>query len=489
MGSLLRISVTFHEPQFHGRRGRDRETEWPPSPWRLYCALLAGSKTAAPGSWNGQAAIFRWLESLPPPVIIAPKARDGMSYMLPGRTNDADMLADKESRGVVPDELPEALRVQRIARPSILEAPTVHYLWRVRADAGDLCRRAIGEAHHLLALGWGIDQAAASGGVEEDGAVDLPGVRWWPCPEHPGRTRIPVPGALDDLEDGWRRKSDRIRDGAIDLSWHPTAYRTIHYVPDTGSLPRPYVAFLIRDRGEREGEFLSWRPTRASGLAASVRGLAAAAAVEEGLPGEWITRYVTGHVERGDNERLSYLALPTTGYRWADGRIRRVMIAEPWGGTGMHVRWLRERLAWKEIVNEQGTFAGRLVPITMGSPDIFDGVLGLYMKPSRRWASVTPVVLPGEDKHLRGKRMDLIRRCFSHAGLPNPARFRVLDGCVWEGRLVDEYKRPPYLEGFPMTHLEVEFDQPVSGPIALGSGRHCGLGILAGCDDAPLELA
>ncbi len=252
-------------------------------------------------------------------------------------------------------------------------------------------------------------------------------------------------------------------------------------------MPRPYTAFWIHDR---DGEFLSWSQARASGLAAAVRHLAVTAAKEEGLPEEWIKRFVAGHVERGDNNRLSYLALPTTGYRLRhcdtstvpDGEIRRVMIAEPWGGTGLNARWLRERLADKEIVSERGDFAGRLVPIPLGDSDIFDGILGLYMRPSRCWATVTPIVLPGEDQNLRGKRLDLVRRCFAHAGLPYPVEFRLLGGPTWRGSLAGKYVVPPYLKGFPLVHLRVEFNQPVAGPIALGSGRHCGLGVLAGCD-------
>ncbi len=43
MTSYLCISVTFLDPLYHGRLNGDRTAEWPPSPLRLYQALLAGA--------------------------------------------------------------------------------------------------------------------------------------------------------------------------------------------------------------------------------------------------------------------------------------------------------------------------------------------------------------------------------------------------------------------------------------------------------------
>jgi hypothetical protein len=36
-----------------------------------------------------------------------------------------------------------------------------------------------------------------------------------------------------------------------------------------------------------------------------------------------------------------------------------------------------------------------------------------------------------------------------------------------------------HLQGLPSTKLTVRFRVPLAGPISVGSGRHCGLGLLA----------
>jgi len=81
MTRYLCISVTLLDNLFHGKRDGD-EPEWPPSPMRLFQALLAGSKLASRnGNWNGaKAAAFRWLENLKAPLVIAPPSRAAAVY-------------------------------------------------------------------------------------------------------------------------------------------------------------------------------------------------------------------------------------------------------------------------------------------------------------------------------------------------------------------------------------------------------------------------
>jgi CRISPR-associated protein Csb2 len=72
MPSLL-ISIRFHDGRYHG------SGEWPPSPARLFQALVAG---AARGESLSEFAMeaFRWLEGLDPPAIAAPSAYAGQGF-------------------------------------------------------------------------------------------------------------------------------------------------------------------------------------------------------------------------------------------------------------------------------------------------------------------------------------------------------------------------------------------------------------------------
>lgn len=487
----LRVSVTWLDPFYHGMICRGNAPEWPPSPWRLFGALLQGTKIRYRKAWGSdQESAFRWFEAQAPPVIIAPPAHPGKSYMmhmLP--TNDHDFLVRDQLLDLKSRENPRKLHSEKIMRPTVIDGPsTVHYVWAVSDTDLEVAARIVHAAGYLSSLGHGIDKAYAYA-IIENGEVDLAGIRWWPCPAYFGQTRVPKAGALDNFEEGWRRSGRLLKTG--DIGWRPTCFHNITYVPDYASLPRHFAAFWILDEAakKRADGLREWPVARCTGLAAAVRKLAEEAAVEDGLDEAWIRRFITGHVEKGDHDRLSYMCLPTTGGNHLDGMVRRVLVAEPFGGTGVHSRWLKRRLAGKVIRNLEGRFAGRLEPIPLADPS--DGILGLYFQPSQRWASVTPVVLPGKYTDYDGM-LNLVKRSFDHAGLPYPAAFRIVPRPPWGGAHLPRYVRkedvPEYLRGVRQVHVEVEFSRPMYGPISLGSGRHVGLGVLAGLDNVPLSI-
>ena len=64
----LRITVDWPEGRYHG-------VEWPPSPWRVYQALVAGSAMERRRAPELEAAL-RHLEALPAPVVTAPRAAE-----------------------------------------------------------------------------------------------------------------------------------------------------------------------------------------------------------------------------------------------------------------------------------------------------------------------------------------------------------------------------------------------------------------------------
>src|SRR5574341_841327 len=69
----LHITLTFATRRYHGRRSEE-ELEFPPSPARLFQALIAGSHCDAYIMLHTakRDRALQWLESLEPPVIEAP---------------------------------------------------------------------------------------------------------------------------------------------------------------------------------------------------------------------------------------------------------------------------------------------------------------------------------------------------------------------------------------------------------------------------------
>ena len=472
----LCISVTLLDGLFHGKRDAG-EAEWPPSPLRLFQALLAGARTGCrTREWSdAKADAFRWLERRQPPEIVAPLGRPAPSYSLYVPNNNSDKTFNRQDR-----------LTTKVARPHrTAGGRTCHYLWKMDDDmaehspAAEALRR---EARRILALGWGIDQAVGDGLLLTPAeAAALPGLRWTPWesagPSGAVPLRIPRPGTLDDLErvhasflasvsrDGYRPKRK------------PSVFATAAYARPLTLPGRPSAGFDLHDR---RGDRRAFAQTDAVAVAAMVRHVACEAAKRDSheFPGR-SELYVAGHV--GDAQesppRFSYLPLPTVGHPHADGLIRRVLIAEPYGTPGDHARWARRRLRHSELTDTTGQARCVLAPA-----EGTDNVAACYTRPARSWSSVTPVVLPGFDDGRHYKAQRLFFKATGQAGLPVEAIAEMVlrKAPFWPGsQHPRRYRRPDYLRDLPAWHVHLRFHEPIPGPLAIGAGRHCGLGLFA----------
>jgi CRISPR-associated protein Csb2 len=488
----LCISVTLLDHLFHGKRDGD-QPEWPPSPMRLFQALLAGSRAGCRNEqWSlAKAEAFRWLQRRDPPVIVAPEAQPAAAYTLFVPNNDSDKKFHRQDRLTS-----KVVRPQRIAGGARAAAvgPTLHYLWEIpdghwpdtRPYAETLCR----EARHLMALGWGIDQAVADGRILTDGqAAALPGLRWRAWSVHrPGDNclRVPTPHSLEDLEMVHSSFTKRIHGKRFNPPKKPTKFASVLYLHANIPAPRHYAAFELPDG-------IAFRQEDAVAVAAMLRSLACQCAIADShhFPGG-SDKYVAGHGPRQPNgrfvehnwPRFSYLPLPSITGPHPDGMIRRLLIAEPSGGDGSHARWAQRRLGNRVLRDHNGNQRGLLMDLwRRSSPDL----LMRYVGESHTWASVTPVVLPGFDDGKRSKAEKLFLQALTHADLPVEAitDFALRKAPFWTcGRHPDGYLRPDYLNSarnrrFAAWHVRIVFREKLAGPLAIGPGRHCGLGLMA----------
>lgn len=106
---------------------------------------------------------------------------------------------------------------------------------------------------------------------------------------------------------------------------------------------------------------------------------------------------------------------------------------------------------------------------------------GTWSRESLRWATVTPILLDRFPKKKGPTVEDLIRLACAWVGLPEP-------GWVEHGPFSNLEGVPPVPE-FKLirkkgeqarwgVHAEVEFREPVRGPILLGAGRFFGMGLM-----------
>lgn len=92
----LEVEVTFTSGHFHGE-------EWPPSPARLFRAMVAATHRGAYALFNGQVRddALRWLESLEPPLICAcpvTRSRERLVGYVPNNHNALAHIRTEKSR-------------------------------------------------------------------------------------------------------------------------------------------------------------------------------------------------------------------------------------------------------------------------------------------------------------------------------------------------------------------------------------------------------
>lgn len=477
----LCISVTLLDSLFHGKGDGD-EPEWPPSPMRLFQALVAGARTGCRGAeWSDtKAEAYRWLEGHDPPLIVSPEARTAATctYFVPN--NDGDKVFERQDR-----------LTSKVAQPHrLLDGETIYYVWPMHegedrsaaAHAAVICK----EARHMLALGWGIDQAAVDGRILNDAEVAaLPGRRWrpWKFGRSGSRAwRIPRNGSLQDLAQAYNSFARRIEGGIYHPPQRASRFDTVHYLTSTTMPPRFYAAFELP-------EGVAFRQERTNEVGAMLRSLACSRSKADTnvFPGGSET-YVAGHVGGKNDDtppRFSYLPLPTIGHEHADGMIRRLLIAEPYGGDGSHARWARERLRNQPLRDYNGNERGILLDLWRSASG---AMVDRYVGEGRHWSTVTPVILPGFDDGRHVKAEKLLMQAIEQAGLPLDAMadFMLRKAPFWAGsQHPRNYHRPDYLKHLPAWHVRIGFREPVPGPIALGAGRHCGLGVFARMDKNP----
>jgi CRISPR-associated protein Csb2 len=471
----LRVTVRFLQPYYHGR-GEDGRPEWPPSPLRLFQALVASGlgREIIERRRDEAAAALRFLEDLSPPEIIAPPAVAMTPYRLFVPDNIGDRVAKSWAAGR-DAELAE-YRTEKDVRSVRLGGEAVHYVFRA-ADAADVHLPVIRRmARSLTHLGWGIDMVA---GDAEIASGELDGEAWLPGRLGGTSLRLPIAGTLEALV---RKHGEFLRrlEGDTFRPVSPlTTFDTQPYARATDVEPRAFAAYrlldpmtgdpLWLDPTRRSRDVAAWTRHAVGELAASwPYGSADALVHGHGGPSE------TGH-------RFSYLPLPTLNprLRRIEG-IRRVLVVAS-RGLEPPLQWIRKRLGGHEL-----RWHDKIVAVLEPLP-AEDWVLKQYVGVSTTWVTVAPVVLPGHDDRSERKAEALLRKAFVQAGFERA----VVDAITQlEWRKVgfesgtahaDRYLCPDKVRG-PMFHVRVRFGSPVSGPISIGSGRHRGLGVFVTSD-------
>ena len=500
MANALLVTVRFHEGRYHGLDSR-KAGEWPPAPARLFQALMAGAARGArvPG---GVRAALDWLETLPPPVIAAPRGISGQAFTGYVPNNDLDAALSKGKAPVLANAVAE-IRVGKRIRPILFDAETpILYCWRFddgNGQAAALCAATNG----LYQLGRGIDMAWAEAAVVDSDEAEQRlsshgGIVYRPTAGgHSERELLcPRPGLRQSLAD--RFQGTRIRFRANGTDRKPI----LHFVQP----PKPRLATVAY--GARPHRFVFELRTGDAKAALAVRALKGAAELVQEvrdkaasrlcdeLPdlARGVERYLIGRDARDSDKasRVRIVPIPSVGSTHADMAIRRLVVYVPQSCPldADDLAWAFAQVAWMDA---DGVISKEL----QRAED--DRMVRRFELRGRRWRSLTPLALPlarrrriephrqaGEAKGAAERAVEearataAVRQALRHAGTGAPvARVRVQrEPFHHHGDRAESFASGTRFTKDLLWHAEVTFTEPVAGPMLLGDGRFLGLGLM-----------
>ncbi len=506
MTRYLTIHVRAHDGRYHGD-GDDL-----PSPFRLFQALVAGAGISGPLDKQTKEALV-WLEMLPDaPIIASPRMTHGQAVTMFMPNNDLDKFGG-DVRNIA-----KTRGAQKMWRPRHFDAavPWI-YAWPFAEDGVAQAQEICALSEKLYQLGRGIDAAWAWGEILNSCALDdllaqHPGTLFRPSA---GRDKIALPcpcaGSLESLE---RRHEAFGR--RFEYTCHGKALRVTFRQP-----PKPYFRQIPYDSPPSrqlyelrlpaaEATFAPWPLTRVVDLVTKLRD-GAVERLKKALSQKTgdIDRALVGRKPDGTNDispehRVRIIPLPSIGHFYADRQIRRVLVEVPptCPLRADDVHWAFSGL---EVVNVQ---TGEIQAVLLPSRDneflrhYGFGDDGWY----RVWRTVTPAALPGNawrrrieptrkldeakggDERAAEQRQAAAAVCqaLRHAGVRASVESIRVQREPFEsaGSRVEPFAEGTRFAKECLWHVEITFGAPVEGPLLLGYGRFCGLGLMAPVRDA-----
>lgn len=516
MKKTLSISVRFIQPYalFHGSRN-GAEPEWPPSPLRLFQALINAACMRACGqSLDPEIAqVVEILESLRPTIVASPATISQVGFRAYVPHNHGDLVTSAWHRGVN-DASIATHRIEKDYRPIRLmtqgdDFPAVHYLFTIDLSEIDLKKfldLLRPNVRAIYSLGWGIDQVVADATlIDTDLTEQLPGDRFVVTRRGGSPLRVPRNGTREALHVRHERFLNRLAGG----KWTPvpplTAFDTVNYRRDSESVPRPCAVFKLLDPNEEPARYSHAKVVHIAGM---VRHVAIQLMQDAGKASDFINRFIRGKRDLEavlEHKQISYVPLPSIGHQHADGMIRNVMLIAP-PDMERELTYLSERIDGQMLKPEQlekeddsvsASSASYHAELQLFKPPAGKFISECYLGRSNTWHSVTPVILDGHNRKTKSDKPEAIAReteklickALQRAGIETTCSF------IWQaspflksslsahkydrdGRHTG-YHRPKHLRDLTAVHLRLTFEQPVSGPLTIGAGRHCGFGLMA----------
>jgi CRISPR-associated protein Csb2 len=451
--------------------------EWPPHPARVFFALVSSLHEGGASEQARQA--LTWLEQQKPPEVYASECsvRKSVDEKPVTVFVPVNSLEVKKGETSISEGVP-ILRMRRERTfPTVIPfVPTVYLVWRDAAPP-EGCIAALSElAGRVCYLGHSSSLVALR---FDEGEPQTRGLNCYVPSEDGNKVlRVPRRGLLEELEDGFASRGEE----KVQLPHEQARYRLASQQESkVATLGRMFDSRLITFRGVAGTQPLV---TAAFRVTSALRGALIKRAIAAGVR---VPEVVSGHRQDGSTTEKPHMAiipLPDVGHRHASGSLKGVAFVLP---TGLAQREREEALVAVGSVGDE-------VRLRMGSygewvlkRDPTGGGLAslspeAWVGPSRRWATVTPIVLDRFPRRpYSSESAEIIGQSCARAGLPRPLSVEVA-AVSWFTGVPPVHNFVPYRkEGVPPrihVHARIEFESEVEGPVVVGAGRFLGMGLM-----------
>ncbi len=505
MRRYLAIHIRLHDGRYHGAG------DWPPAPARLYQALVAGVGLGGPIP-ELIADTFRWLESLDAPEIIVPNHRTTTGYTNWVPNNDLDAKkGDPRQIG--------AIRTGKTIRAHIFdESQALHYLWPLQDDDKSEAEAAamIKIAEKLYQFGRGIDMAWAVAEILNESAVselnEQDGFSTFKPDSGSRGTNLqtPVGGSYQSLESRYQAGAKRFaiarsgrRISATFCQPPQPRFRSVSY-----NSPLTQLVFDLR-LDDDESSPHSVPLESAVALISAIRDRVseklrtALPDFELELDRCFLGKNPDGSHAGTSKDRITIFPLPSIGHQHADMLIRRVAVLVPPNCPIpiSDIRWAFSNLQ----IHVNGD-------ISILLPSGETTMLSNYTREARVWQTITPMAVPDSASRRRiapdrmrqeakaaeekaqeeDRAVAAVMQSLRHAGYRETGAYVTRVQRVpfkSNGKRIEHFSHDTRFTKERLWHVELQFSEPIAGPLILGDGRFSGLGLFVPQDGTGCQSA
>lgn len=490
---MLVINIEFLNGRFHstpwGRNVNEGEPEWPPSPYRLVRAIIDAWKRKLPElSSSDVEALLRMLSEKAPLFYLPPASTSHLRVYQSSNEEDASKKQKIFDAFVVIRPKDKVSAVWPDAEPTEPQLLTLNQLLSMI--------NYYGRSESWVRLSANNEPIILSPNcVPSDRSISSQGTSIV-------RVACPVPSSSFIPPVITAKVRNKKGNGEEGMAWlDALTYSSADMIKDRRSEP-PAMEFISYDR--QQNCFSIIHAGQAPRRTRTVEGVVYAMESKV-LPRVTETLFVSDQVHRkmmgiqkvmkGDPSKVSWKfsgkqtdGSPQRGHRHVyilpqdrdgDGYLDHMLVT---GRTPLDNSELQTLDGLSSLWQANGRPDIRLTPIEWGT----NGNLSCT-EPSKRFISITPFVTKRHYRKGRGEFTDWLaeevkRECVN-SGLPVPTRVEMMPALKLRGRDIRwlEFRRSRRGDEDSMGFgLVLEFDEQVTGPIALGYGSHFGLGQFIG---------